>query len=122
MTVVYGIKNCDTMKKAFSWLGEHGVAHRFHDYRKDGLDADTARGWCAQVGWKALVNTRGTTWRKLSPEQQAIGGDEDAIALMLEHPSLIRRPVLLTPAGELLIGFEPERYEASLNHAEGGQK
>ncbi|QDF97134.1 ArsC family reductase [Azoarcus sp. DD4] len=119
--VIYGIKNCDTMKKAFGWLAEHRVAYRFHDYRKDGLDADTLRGWCGSVGWKALVNTRGTTWRKLSPEQQAIAGEDAAIALMLENPSLIRRPVLAATGKELLIGFEPERYAATLD-ADGGSK
>lgn len=118
--VIYGIKNCDTMKKAFGWLAERGVPYRFHDYRKDGLDASTLRGWCSALGWKALVNTRGTTWRKLTPEQQAVDGEDAAIALMLANPSLIRRPVLATAAGELLVGFEPERYAAALA-AGGGQ-
>lgn len=112
-TVIYGIKNCDTMKKAFTWLAEHGVQYRFHDYRKDGLDADTVRAWCGSLGWKALVNTRGTTWRKLTPEQQAITGEEAAIALMLENPSLIRRPVLACASG-LLIGFDAGDYASAL--------
>ncbi len=110
--VVYGIKNCNTMKKAFVWLDEHGVAYRFHDYKKAGIDARTLSRWCRQAGWQSLVNTRGTTWRKLTPEQQSISSENEAVALMQEHPSVIRRPVIETPDGPLLIGFDPDRYTA----------
>ena len=116
MTTVtlYGIKNCDTMKKALAWCVAHDVAHVFHDYRKDGVEAARLARWCTALGWQALVNTRGTTWRKLSPEQQTIAGDDEAIALMLAQPSLIRRPVIETATGELLVGFDAERYAAAL--------
>lgn len=112
---IYGIKNCDTMKKAFTWLDEAGVAYEFHDYKKVGIDATTLARWCAQTeGWQALVNTRGTTWRKLSPKQQSISDEAGAIALMIANTSLIRRPVLETPDGELLIGFDPMRFDVAL--------
>jgi arsenate reductase len=110
--VIYGIRNCDTMKKAFAWLAGEGIAYRFHDYRKDGLDAATARAWCAELGCDALLNRRGTTWRKLSAEQQAqaVDGDDAAVALMLEQPSVIRRPLLALPAGDLLVGFDSDAW------------
>lgn len=116
MTVtIYGIKNCDTMKKAFAWLDANAVPYRFHDYRKSGVDAATLQRWCVQVGWEALVNRRGTTWRKLSPEQQAVAGEADAIALMQAQPSLIRRPVIehrptAGGAAELLVGLDTDLY------------
>jgi arsenate reductase len=121
MTVrIYGIKNCDTMKKAFTWLDDAGVAYEFHDYKKAGIDAATLQRWCALTdGWQALVNTRGTTWRKLSPKQQSVSDQADAIALMIEHTSLIRRPVLETTDGDLLIGFDPLRFDAALAHHGG---
>jgi len=108
-TTIYGIKNCDTMKKAFAWLDEHGVAYSFHDYRKSGITPETLARWCAQLGWQTLVNTRGTTWRKLDPAQQALSSADDAIALMAAHTSVIRRPVIETASGELIAGFDPER-------------
>lgn len=112
---IYGIKNCDTMKKAFTWLDEAEIDYEFHDYKKVGIDADTLARWCAQTdGWQALVNMRGTTWRKLSPKQQSIADEAGAIALMIANPSLIRRPMLETPDGELLIGFDPMRFDVAL--------
>ena len=111
--VIYGIKNCDTMKKAFAWFEAAGVAYRFHDYKKSGIDADTLSRWCAQLGWEALINTRGTTWRKLAPEQQAIASTADAIALMQAQPSLIRRPVVETANGTLVVGLDPDRLAAA---------
>lgn len=108
--ILYGIKNCDTMKRAFSWLTARQFSYRFHDYKSGGIDADRLGRWCAQTGWQALLNTRGTTWRRLSPEDQADMDESKAIALMMTHPSLIKRPVM--EAGErLLIGFSPEQYE-----------
>lgn len=111
MVTIYGIRSCDTMKKAFTWLGEHAVEHVFHDYRKTGIDADTLRAWLERVDRSVLVNTRGTTWRKLPPEARDIDDDEAAIALIVAHPSLIKRPVLDTGDG-LLVGFKPEQYAA----------
>ena len=107
---IYGIKNCDTMKKAFAWLDGAGVAYDFHDYKKSGIDPATLTRWCAQLGWEALVNKRGTTWRKLTPKQQAIDTQSAAVQLMQEFPSLIRRPVLETAGGQLLVGFDPALY------------
>jgi len=109
VTTVYGIKNCATMKKAFAWLDGHGVRYNFHDYKASGIDVARLRKWSAQVGWELLLNTRGTTWRKLSPSQQVNLDDDKALELMSEHPSLIKRPVLEN-GNALLVGFVPERY------------
>lgn len=106
MITIYGIKNCDTMKKALAWCDERGVAYHFHDYKKAGVDRSHLVAWCKAVGWKTLVNTKGTTWRKLNPEQQAIDTQGDAVRLMLEYPSLIKRPVVETGNGQLLVGFD----------------
>ncbi|ENO86919.1 arsenate reductase [Thauera linaloolentis] len=115
--VIHGIKHCDTMKKAFAWFDATGVAYDFHDYKKSGIDAATLARWCGTLGWEALVNKRGTTWRKLSPEQQAIATTADAIALMQAQTSLIRRPVVETAGGGLIVGFDPERFAAAFNGA-----
>lgn len=109
MVTIYGIRNCDTMKKACAWLGERGVAYTFHDYRKQGIERTRLMQWVKHLGWKTLLNTRGTTWRKLAPEQQADLTQGKAVALMLEHPSLIKRPVLET-GQQLLVGFDPQIY------------
>jgi len=109
MLRIYGIRNCDTMKKALTWLDDHKLAYDFHDYKKAGIDATTIEHWLARVERSVLINSRGTTWRNLPPESQSIDTDADAIALMVAHPSLIKRPVLDT--GEvLLVGFKPEQY------------
>ena len=109
MTRIHGIKNCDTMKKARTWLDEHGVAHDFHDYKAVGIDKATLAGWAKQVGWEVLLNRAGTTFRKL-PEAQREGLTEvKAIALMVEQPSMIKRPVL-EHGGKLTVGFKPEVY------------
>lgn len=109
---IYGIKNCNTMKKAFAWLDARGVAYTFHDYRKSGIAADTLSRWCAALGWESLVNTRGTTWRTLDPAERAIAGPQDAIRLMQSRTSVIRRPVIETADGALVVGFDPERFDA----------
>jgi Spx/MgsR family transcriptional regulator len=109
MITLYGIPNCDTMKKARAWLAEHGVDYAFHDYKRAGLDAATLRGWVGRLGWQALVNTRGTTWRKVPAEVRDTIDEETAIALMLETPSLIRRPVL-DNGDALHVGFRAEDY------------
>lgn len=112
MTVtIHGIKACDTMKKAFTWLDAHGIAYTFHDYKKQGVSRDMLERWCAAVGWETVLNRAGTTFRKL-PDDAKQGLDQDkAIALMVEQPSMIKRPVLDT--GEVIeVGFKPERYAA----------
>jgi arsenate reductase len=112
MTTIYGIKNCDTMKKAFTWLDDHGIAYEFHDYKKSGIAPARLEAWSKQVGWEVLLNTRGTTWRKLAPAQQADLDEARAIALMVENPSLIKRPVLEHDDKNVLVGFAPDRYAA----------
>lgn len=109
MISVYGIRNCQTMKKALSWLDDHGVEYVFHDYKKSGVDQARLQGWVKHVGWQTLLNTRGTTWRKLTPDQQADMNQDKAIALMAEHPSLIKRPVVETGL-QLLVGFDPQIF------------
>ena len=106
---IYGIKACDTMKKARGWLDERGVAYGFHDYKAAGIDAATLKRWAGEVGWEVLLNRSGTTFRAL-PEADKQGLDEaKTIALMVRQPSMIKRPVLET-GKELLVGFRPERY------------
>jgi arsenate reductase (glutaredoxin) len=107
---IYGIKNCDTMKKAFAWCDEHGVTYEFHDYKKQGVPRDRLVAWCQVLGWKTLLNTKGTTFRKLTPEQQDITTQSKAVATMLEFPSLIKRPVVETEAGQLLVGFDTNLF------------
>jgi arsenate reductase len=101
------------MKKAFAWLDGHGVRYAFHDYKASGIDLAHLKVWSKQVGWEPLLNTRGTTWRKLSPAQQANLDETKALNLMMENPSLIKRPVLEN-SKDLLVGFAPERYAAIL--------
>ena len=110
-TTIYGIRNCDTMKKARTWLEDHGVSHEFHDYKLSGIDRAKLEAWVKTVGWEVLLNRAGTTFRKL-PDAAKIGLTEArAIKLLLEQPSMIKRPVLERgPA--LLIGFSPEKYAA----------
>jgi len=114
MTVtVYGIKNCDTMKKARAWLDQRGVAYAFHDYKTAGIDRPTLEGWVGQVGWETLLNRAGTTFRKLPEADKADLNEGKALALMLAQPSMIKRPVL-DVGGRLLVGFRPADYEAAL--------
>jgi Spx/MgsR family transcriptional regulator len=111
---IYGIPNCDTMKKARAWLDGRGVAYGFHDYKKAGIDRQRLETWSEKVGWETLLNRAGTTFRKL-PEGDKQGLDEKkAIALMLAQPSLIKRPVLEHGGGKLLVGFKPEAYAQAL--------
>jgi Spx/MgsR family transcriptional regulator len=110
MTRLYGIPNCDTMKKARAWLTEHGVDYQFHDYKKLGIDEKTLRGWVAELGWEPLLNRRGMMWRKVPNEVKANIDEESAIALMLETPSIIKRPVLDTGKNRH-VGFKPEQYQ-----------
>ena len=109
--VLYGIRNCDTMKKARAWLDAHAIAYAFHDYKAAGLERAALERWAADAGWEALLNRAGTTFRKL-PETEKAGLDRArAIALMLAQPAMIRRPVLAAK-GRLTIGFKPEIYAA----------
>ena len=113
MLTLYGIRNCDTVKGARAWLDAHGLAYTLHDYKTAGVDPARLAAWVDRLGWEALLNRGGTTFRKLpDAEKQNLGRDR-AMALMLAHPSAIRRPVL--ESGEtLLVGFSPARYEAAL--------
>jgi arsenate reductase len=111
MMVVYGIKNCDTVKKARHWLTAQGLEHRFHDVRADGLAPAKLAAWAAAVGWERLLNRSGTTFRRLPPERTAELDEAAALALMLEQPALIRRPVLET-GEQVLVGFKLPEYEA----------
>lgn len=110
-TVIYGIPNCDTMKKARTWLTGAGVEHRFHDYRKDGVDATRLASWASRVGWQTLLNRSGTTFRRLPDEAKQDLDEARALALMQAQPALIKRPVL-EHGDELLVGFSPDRYAA----------
>ena len=107
---IYGIKNCDTMKKARAWLESHGVPYAFHDYKTAGIDRARLERWCGEVGWESLLNRAGTTFRKLPESQKGELDERKAIALMLAQPSMIKRPVLEAGA-RLLVGFKPEAYE-----------
>ncbi|WP_066014390.1 ArsC family reductase [Endozoicomonas atrinae] len=109
MVTLYGIPNCDTIKKARRWLEGSGVEYRFHDYRKDGLQKDMLEQWAAELGWEELLNRRGTTWRKLPEEEKSAINAERAITLMLEQPAMIKRPLLDTGSQKLL-GFSEEQY------------
>jgi len=108
---LYGIRNCDTMKKAWTWLDQHGVAYRFHDYKKDGIDAETLERWATEVGWDVLLNRSGTTFKKLPDSDKQGLGEAKAIGLMAAQPSMIKRPVL-EGAGPLMVGFKPDAYAA----------
>ena len=106
---IYGIKNCDTMKKARVWLDEQSIAYTFHDYKVQGIDRSRIEGWARGVSWETLLNRAGTTFRKLPDADKADLDKQKAIALMLAQPSAIKRPVL-DMGGRLLVGFKPELY------------
>ncbi len=106
---IYGIKNCNTMKKAFSWLERRGVGYVFHDYKKEGVAREALERWCDAAGWERILNRAGTTFRKLPDAAKADLDWEKAIALMLEQPSMIKRPVVES-ATVVEIGFNPDRY------------
>jgi arsenate reductase len=106
---IYGIKNCDTMKKARTWLDEHGVKYAFHDYKAEGIDKPRLEAWAKEVGWETLLNRAGTTFRKLPEKDCENLTEKKAIVLMVEQPSMIKRPVL-DVGGKLIVGFKPENY------------
>jgi arsenate reductase (glutaredoxin) len=110
---IYGIPNCDTVKKARQWLDSRGIAYVFHDYKKQGADAERIASWVKQAGWEKVLNRAGTTFKKL-PDADKQGLDADkAVAVMAANPSCIKRPVVEYPGG-LLVGFKPEEWEAAL--------
>lgn len=113
MIILYGIPNCDTVKKARKWLDDAGIAHRFHDVRRDGLDAGRLGNWVAAAGWEALLNKSGTTFRKLPDADKAALDAARASALMLAEPAMIKRPVVEHPGG-LLVGFKPDVWAVQL--------
>jgi Spx/MgsR family transcriptional regulator len=109
---IHGIRACDTMKKARAWLDGRGVAYAFHDYKAAGIEPATLKAWAGEVGWEVLLNRAGATFRGLPEEAKANLDEERAIPLMARHPSMIKRPVLDVD-GRLVVGFQPERYEAA---------
>jgi len=112
---IYGIKNCDTMKKARAWLDAHGVAYAFHDYKAAGIARGALEGWSRAVGWETLLNRAGTTFRKLPDKDKKEGlAEKKAIGLMVSQPSMIKRPVL-DVGGKLLVGFKAENYAELLS-------
>jgi arsenate reductase len=110
---MYGIKNCDTIKKARDWLAEHGVSYEFHDYKASGIDEPRLQGWVDRLGWEVLLNRAGTTFRKLPDADKADIDAARAVALMRDQPSMIKRPVLDVD-GDLLVGFKPDAYRQKL--------
>ncbi|QIX96851.1 ArsC family reductase [Cedecea sp. FDAARGOS_727] len=116
MITLYGIKNCDTIKKARRFLEANGVDYQFHDYRVDGLDAPLLESFIAELGWEPLLNSRGTTWRKLDEARRAsINDAKSAAALMLEMPAIIKRPLLCAPGKPMLLGFTETNYQQFIN-------
>jgi arsenate reductase len=111
---IYGIKNCDTMKKARAWLDKRGVSYAFHDYKTAGIARDKLELWEKKVGWETLLNRAGTTFRKLPDKDKSDLAAKKALALMLAQPSMIKRPVLDLGGGKLLVGFQPEVYDKAL--------
>lgn len=111
---IFGIKNCDTMKKAFKWLDENGVTYSFHDYKKDGADRDVLERAIAEHGWENVVNRRGTTWRKLDDDVKASMNAESAVSAATESPSMIKRPLLVS-GNRILIGFDEDIYHQVLS-------
>ena len=111
MVTVYGIKNCDTMKKARAWLDSHGKAYVFHDYKTQGIERDRLEGWAEKVGWEILLNRAGTTFRKLADKDKEGLTKAKAVALMLAQPSMIKRPVVEIGRGQVIVGFSVNEYE-----------
>jgi arsenate reductase (glutaredoxin) len=113
--ILYGIKNCNTVKKAFDWLNKNQIAFDFHDYKKSGITPARLEAWSKQVGWENLVNKRGTTWRQLDEiEQKKITGERTAIALMMEKNSVIKRPLIEEGGKIILLGFDEAEFRKVL--------
>ncbi len=111
---IYGIKNCDTMKKARAWLDKHEVDYAFHDYKTAGIERAQLEKWAKKAGWETLLNRAGLTFKKLPDKDKEGVTEKKAIALMLKQPSMIKRPVLELGGGKILVGFKPEQYDDSL--------
>ena len=111
---IYGIKNCDTMKKARAWLDTHKVDYAFHDYKTAGIERGKLETWAKKAGWETLLNRAGTTFRKLPDKDKEGVTEKKAIALMLAQPSMVKRPVLELGGGKILVGFRPEDYAKAL--------
>ena len=109
MTDLYGIKNCGTVKRALNWLDDQGIDYHFHDYKKEGVDEKQLRAWVRELGWEALLNRRGTTWRRLSDAQKESIDEHNAISIMLDNPSIIKRPLLISGKKKML-GFDEQEY------------
>jgi len=109
MLTLYGIKNCDTVKKARRWLEDHGIEYQFHDFRQDGLGKKQLNGWLEILGWEAIVNKRSTTWRNLSDKEKEISTNTQAAKLLLANPTLIKRPVVESKK-MLLVGFKEAEF------------
>jgi arsenate reductase len=118
---IYGIKNCDTMKKARTWLDSHGVSYGFHDYKSEGIDKDKLKSWSDALGWETLLNRAGTTFRKLPDADKEGLNERKALALMLAQPSMIKRPVL-DLGGKLLVGFKPEIYASEVSSSQRSRR
>ena len=110
---IYGIRNCDTMKKAFAWLDAKKIAYDFHDYKKEGVPPGKLEEWAGRAGWEKLANTRGPTWRRIPEAQRANLTQASALALLAQNTSAIRRPVV-EAGSKLLVGFDPAEFEATL--------
>ncbi|MFT6113291.1 MAG: arsenate reductase [Oleispira sp.] len=115
MITMFGIKNCDTIKKARKWLETESIDYQFHDYKKDGLSAKMLNTWVKDLGWETLVNKRGTTWRKLPEDVKESVDQASAIQIMLENTSIIKRPLLIDGAGNILLGFKADDYQNFIN-------
>jgi arsenate reductase len=113
---IYGINNCDTMKKARAWLDKKGVAYHFHDYKSAGIERDRLERWSKQAGWETLLNRSGLTFKKLPDSDKESLTEKKAIGLMLDKPSMIKRPVLDLGGGKILVGFKPEIYQQFVSH------
>ena len=111
---MYGIKNCETIKKARAFLDKEGVEYAFHDYKTAGVERERLEAWAKKVGWETLLNRAGTTFRKLPDKDKNVSSAAKAIALMLDQPSMIKRPVLDLGDGKLLVGFKPEAYKDAI--------
>lgn len=117
--VIYGIKNCDTMKKARAWLDGHGVTYEFHDYKAVGAPKEKLKAWTSELGWETLLNRAGTTFRKLPDAEKEGLNERKALALMTDQPSMIKRPVLEID-GKVLVGFKPEAYAKEVGGSRKG--
>ena len=115
MIKVYGIPNCNSVKKAITWLKDHDLEYEFHDFKKEGVNADQLKSWSAVFGWEQVLNKKGTTWRKLdSAQQQAVKDESSAIEVMIATPSAIKRPVILQDSQPVLLGFNEDLYPQKL--------